>query len=70
MIMAFSPDKLLMPDQFFTKSHLLNQDLLTILLQSWIHPIFLAALPQAAMTILVFILLFLLLITFMVSGAK
>jgi putative hemolysin len=48
----------------------LNQDLLTILLQSWIHPVFLAALPQAAMTILIFILLFLLLITFMVSGAE
>jgi gliding motility-associated protein GldE len=48
----------------------LNQDLLTFQLQSWIQPVFLAALPQAAMTLLVFILLFLLLITFMVSGAE
>jgi putative hemolysin len=34
------------------------------------HPVYLAVLPQAATTILVFVLLFLLLISFMVSGAE
>jgi putative hemolysin len=48
----------------------LSQDQLIIFIQSWIHPFFLAVLPQAATTILVFVLLFLLLISFMVSGAE
>ena len=48
----------------------MSQDLLIIFIQSWIHPVFLAVLPQAATTILVFVLLFLLLISFMVSGAE
>jgi len=48
----------------------LSQDLLIIFIKSWIHPVYLAVLPQAATTILVFVLLFLLLISFMVSGAE
>jgi putative hemolysin len=48
----------------------LSQDLLTFFLQSYMPPVFLAVLPPAAMTILVFILLFLLLLSFMVSGAE
>jgi putative hemolysin len=56
--------------QFFTKRHPLSQGLLFIFIQSWIHPVYLAVLPQAATTILVFVLLFLLLISFMVSGAE
>jgi putative hemolysin len=48
----------------------LSQDQLIIFIQSWIHPFYLAVLPQAATTILVFVLLFLLLISFMVSGAE
>ncbi|MGL6269428.1 MAG: CNNM domain-containing protein, partial [Chitinophagaceae bacterium] len=48
----------------------MSQDLLLLFIKSWIYPVYLAVLPQAATTILVFVLLFLLLISFMVSGAE
>jgi putative hemolysin len=48
----------------------LHKDLLTGLLADFPFPVMLAVLPQAAMTIIVFLLLLLLFLSFMVSGAE